>query len=203
MIAPMSEQALELERVENELLARWPESRIEWKPGRMTALMDLMGDPQLAYPCVHIAGTNGKTSTSRMIDALLRALDLRTGRFTSPHLESITERIALDGEPISAARFVETYDETAGFLDLADSKADIRLSFFEAVTAMAFAAFADAPVDVAVVEPDPDRAVDHGHGCRHGAAVADALLRLPGGVRADLRWQAVGDHRRLERDHRL
>jgi len=152
MIAPMSEQALELERVENELLARWPESRIEWKPGRMTALMDLMGDPHLAYPSVHIAGTNGKTSTSRMIDALLRSLDLRTGRFTSPHLESITERIAIDGEPISAALFVQTYDELAHFLELADSKGDIRLSFFEAVTAMAFAAFADAPVDVAVVE---------------------------------------------------
>ncbi|HEY5231245.1 MAG TPA: dihydrofolate synthase, partial [Galbitalea sp.] len=104
----MSEQALELERVESELLARWPESRIEWKPGRMTALMDLMGDPHLAYPSVHIAGTNGKTSTSRMIDALLRSLDLRTGRFTSPHLESITERIAIDGEAISPALFVQT-----------------------------------------------------------------------------------------------
>ena len=100
----MTESALELDRVEKELLGRWPESRIEWKLERMTALMHVLGDPHLAYPVVHVAGTNGKTSTSRMIDALLRSLDLRTGRFTSPHLESILERICIDGEPLAAAR---------------------------------------------------------------------------------------------------
>jgi dihydrofolate synthase/folylpolyglutamate synthase len=148
----MTEFAPELGRVEKELLDRWPESRIEWKLERMTALMHAMGDPHLAYPAVHIAGTNGKTSTARMIDALLRVLDLRTGRYTSPHLESITERICVDGEALSPQRFVETYDEVAPFLDLVDGSSDIRLSFFEAVTGMAFAAFADTPVDVAVVE---------------------------------------------------
>jgi dihydrofolate synthase/folylpolyglutamate synthase len=148
----MSEFAPELARVEKQLLNRWPESRIEWKLERMAALTDAMGDPHLAYPVVHVAGTNGKTSTARMIDALLRALDLRTGRYTSPHLESITERICIDGEPLTAQQFVETYDEVAPFLDLVDGSSDIRLSFFEAVTGMAFAAFADAPVDVAVVE---------------------------------------------------
>src|SRR5450755_2225647 len=152
MVAPMSEQAHELGRVEKELLGRWPESRIEWKLERMTALMDVLGDPHLAYPVVHVAGTNGKTSTSRMIDALLRSLDLRTGRYTSPHLESILERICIDGEPLAPARFVETYDEIAPFFDLIDAGNETRLSFFEAMTGMAFAAFADTPVDVAVVE---------------------------------------------------
>jgi dihydrofolate synthase/folylpolyglutamate synthase len=142
----------ELARVEKELLGRWPESRIEWKLERMAALMELLGDPQLAYPSIHIAGTNGKTSTARMTEGLLRTLGLRTGRNTSPHLQSITERIALDGEPLSDAAFVAAYDELAPYLDLVDSRADTRLSFFEAVTAMAFAVFADTPVDVAVVE---------------------------------------------------
>lgn len=141
-----------LRRVEKELLARWPESRIEWKLERMAALMHALGDPQVAYQVVHVAGTNGKTSTARMVDALLRALDLRTGRYTSPHLESITERISLDGEPISAEMFVRTYDEIVPFFDIVDTQFDVRLSFFEAVTGMAFAAFAEAPVDVAVVE---------------------------------------------------
>ncbi|HET9188107.1 MAG TPA: folylpolyglutamate synthase/dihydrofolate synthase family protein, partial [Acidothermaceae bacterium] len=141
-----------LARVEKELLARWPESRIEWKLERMTALMHALGDPHLAYPVVHVGGTNGKTSTARMVDALLRALDLRTGRYTSPHLESITERISLDGEPISAEVFVDQYEQLAPFLDIVDAQSDIRLSFFEAMTGLGFAVFADAPVDVAVVE---------------------------------------------------
>jgi dihydrofolate synthase/folylpolyglutamate synthase len=137
-----------LARVEKELLARWPESRIEWKLERMTALMHALGDPHLAYPVVHIAGTNGKTSTARMSDALLRALDLRTGRYTSPHLESITERICLDGAPISAEAFVDNYDQVAPFFDIVDAQSDVRLSFFEAMTGLGFAVFADAPVDL-------------------------------------------------------
>ena len=118
----------------------------------MAALMHALGDPHLAYPVIHVAGTNGKTSTARMADALLRALGLRTGRNTSPHLESITERISIDGEPVSAQLFAQTYDQIAPFLDIVDAQSDVRLSFFEVVTGMAFAAFADAPVDVAVVE---------------------------------------------------
>ena len=148
----MTQSATDLDRVEKELLARWPETRIEWKLERMNALMHALGDPQLAYQVVHLAGTNGKTSTARMVDALLRALDLRTGRYTSPHLEAITERISVDGEPMSAERFVEVYDEISSFFELVDAGSDVRLSFFEAITGMAFAAFADVPVDVAVVE---------------------------------------------------
>ncbi len=141
-----------LARVEKELVGRWPESRIEWKLERMAALMELLGDPQLAYPVIHIAGTNGKTSTARMAEELLRTLGLRTGRNTSPHLESITERIVLDGEPLSDAAFIAAYDELVPYLDLVDSRSEIRLSFFEAITGLAFAVFADAPIDVAVIE---------------------------------------------------
>ena len=142
----------DLARVEKELLARWPESRIEWKLERMAALMDLLGDPQLAYPVIHIAGTNGKTSTARMADALLRALDLRTGRYISPHLESIVERISIDGESISPDHFAAAYDHIAPYLELVDAGGEVPLSFFEAMTGMAFTVFADTPVDVAVVE---------------------------------------------------
>ena len=150
--SPPPDLGAEFGRVEKELLDRWPESRIEWKLERMTALLHALGDPQLAYPSVHIAGTNGKTSTARMTDALLRALDLRTGRYTSPHLESMTERICVDGAPITIAQFIETYDDIAPVFDLIDAANEVRLSFFEAMTGLAFAVFADAPVDVAVVE---------------------------------------------------
>src|SRR5215213_4444255 len=92
--------------VEAALLARWPESRLEPSLDRIAALVELLGDPQRSYEVVHLTGTNGKTSTSRMIDALVRARGLRTGRFTSPHVESMTERISLDGAPLSEEAFV-------------------------------------------------------------------------------------------------
>ncbi|MCU0266137.1 MAG: bifunctional folylpolyglutamate synthase/dihydrofolate synthase, partial [Actinomycetia bacterium] len=114
--------------------------------------LHLLGDPQAALPVVLVAGTNGKTSTARMVDALLRAFGLRVGRYTSPHLESVTERIALDGVPVDAERFVASYAEVAPYLDVVDARHDHPLSFFEVLTAMAYATFADAPVDVAVVE---------------------------------------------------
>ncbi|MFC0553416.1 bifunctional folylpolyglutamate synthase/dihydrofolate synthase [Planotetraspora thailandica] len=118
---------------------------------RIRALMELLGDPQKAYPIIHIAGTNGKTSTARMTESLLRARNLRVGRYTSPHLATIRERISVDGEPLSEERFTEVYEDIAPYLELIDAKAG-RISFFETLTAMAFAAFADAPVDVAVIE---------------------------------------------------
>ena len=118
--------------------------------------MSVLGDPQHAYPVVHVAGTNGKTSVTRMVDALLRALHQRTGRNSSPHLQSVTERIALDGEPVTARTFVDTYRELQPYLELVDQRSEEaggpRMSYFEVLTAMAFAAFADAPVEVAVVE---------------------------------------------------
>jgi dihydrofolate synthase / folylpolyglutamate synthase len=137
---------------EQEILARRPEHAIEPSLDRIAALTGLLGDPQRAYPVIHITGTNGKTSTARMIETLLRTRGLRTGLFTSPHLSSMRERIMVDGEMLSPERFADAYDELVPYLDLVDSGQPARLSFFEVLTAMAFAVFADAPVDVAVVE---------------------------------------------------
>ncbi|MGY1642023.1 bifunctional folylpolyglutamate synthase/dihydrofolate synthase [Geodermatophilus sp. SYSU D00703] len=142
----------DLARVEKELLARWPESRLEPSLGRISALLDLLGAPQRAYPVVQVAGTNGKTTTARMVDELLRGFGLRVGRFTSPHLQSVRERVVLDGEPVSAERFVETYDDIAPYVQMVDTAGEHPMSFFEVMVGMAYALFADAPVDVAVIE---------------------------------------------------
>jgi len=140
-------------RVQAALLARWPEDKLEPSLHRMSALVDLLGDPQRAYPVIHVAGTNGKSSTARMIESVLRAFGLRTGLVTSPHLVDVRERILIDGEPVSVERFVEVYDDIEPYLSLVDARfPDTPLSYFEVLTAMAFAAFADAPVNVAVIE---------------------------------------------------
>ncbi len=141
-----------LREAEQEILARRPEHSIEPSLDRIAALTALLGDPQRAYPVVHITGTNGKTSTARMIETLLRTRGLRTGLFTSPHLSSIRERISVDGEPLSAERFADAYAEVQPYLALVDESQPAALSFFEVLTAMAFSVFADAPVDVAVIE---------------------------------------------------
>ncbi|MFI9582084.1 bifunctional folylpolyglutamate synthase/dihydrofolate synthase [Streptomyces sp. NPDC052236] len=141
-----------LRAVEQELAGRWGETKLEPSVTRIAALVDVLGEPQRAYPSIHITGTNGKTSTARMIEALLSAFDLRTGRYTSPHVQSITERISLDGSPIDAERFIETYNDIKPYVEMVDAAQEFRLSFFEVLTGMAFAAFADAPVDAAVVE---------------------------------------------------
>ncbi|XVS65809.1 bifunctional tetrahydrofolate synthase/dihydrofolate synthase [Actinosynnema sp. CA-299493] len=142
----------ELRQVESELDTRWPETKIEPSLDRIRALADVLGDPQGTYPVVHVGGTNGKTSTSRMIDALFTRIGLRTGRYTSPHLQLATERISVDGAPISPERYVEVYRDIEPYVSLVDSRGDVPMSKFEVLTGMAFAAFADAPVDVAVVE---------------------------------------------------
>ncbi|MFD4789307.1 bifunctional folylpolyglutamate synthase/dihydrofolate synthase [Streptomyces sp. NPDC058459] len=141
-----------LREVETELATRWGETKLEPSVTRIAALMDVLGDPQRTYPSIHITGTNGKTSTARMIEALLGAFELRTGRYTSPHVQSVTERISLDGAPVSAERFIETYEDIKPYIGMVDTAQEHRLSFFEVLTGMAYAAFADAPVDVAVVE---------------------------------------------------
>jgi len=140
-----------LARVEKGLEARFP-TRMVPDLDRITDLLDLLGSPQRAYPSIHLTGTNGKTTTARMIDALLREFGIRTGRYTSPHLQSVTERITLDGDPLDAERFAAVYDEVAPFAEIVDGRHPDRVTFFELLTAMAFAAFADAPVEVAVVE---------------------------------------------------
>jgi len=137
-----------------ELTARWPEHRIGPGLARIRALTELLGDPQHSAPVIQVAGTNGKGSTAAMIDALLRARGLRTGRFASPHVSDVTERICLDGEPISRERFAEVWADIKPYVDMVDAQAidGIAMTFFEVITGMAFAAFADAPVDVMVIE---------------------------------------------------
>ncbi|NJC71657.1 bifunctional folylpolyglutamate synthase/dihydrofolate synthase [Planosporangium thailandense] len=127
-------------------------SRMVFELGRIEGLLEMLGDPQKAYPSIHVTGTNGKTSTARMIDALLRAHGLRTGRYTSPHLTTVRERITIEAQPIGEERFVDVYDEVAPVAKLLDERAGESLTYFDMTTAMAFAAFADAPVDVAVIE---------------------------------------------------
>ncbi|WP_421845030.1 bifunctional tetrahydrofolate synthase/dihydrofolate synthase [Mycobacterium sp.] len=155
-VTPAPDEIAALLQVEHLLDQRWPETRIEPSLTRISALVDLLGSPQLSYPSIHIAGTNGKTSVARMVDALLTALHRRTGRTTSPHLQSVVERISIDGKPISPALYVATYREIEPFVEMIDRQSQDAggpaMSKFEVLTAMAFAAFADAPVDVAVVE---------------------------------------------------
>ncbi|WP_435796528.1 bifunctional tetrahydrofolate synthase/dihydrofolate synthase [Kitasatospora indigofera] len=147
-----AEPADTLRDVEQELAKRWPENKLEPSLDRIEALMDILGQPQRAFPSIHITGTNGKTSTARMVEQLLNAFELRTGRYTSPHVESVTERISLDGSPISVERFVETYRDIEPYVRMVDEGQPVAMSFFEVLTGMAYAAFADTPVDVAVVE---------------------------------------------------
>lgn len=146
----------ELSRVYRELLDRAPENKMEPRMDPMFRAMEILGEPQKACPVIHITGTNGKTSTARMIESLLRAHDLRTGRYSSPHLVSVTERISVDGEPVSEETFVRVWDEISPFLEIVDAELDergeTRLTYFEAVTILAFAIFAEVPVDVVVLE---------------------------------------------------
>jgi dihydrofolate synthase / folylpolyglutamate synthase len=141
-----------LGEIQRAVFARRPEHSIDPSLDRIRALVTLLGDPQRAYPVIHITGTNGKTSTARMTETLLRGRGLRTGLFTSPHLSSMRERICVDGVPISAERFIEAYDEILPYLELVDASQPTPLSFFEVFVGIAFSVFADAPVDVAVIE---------------------------------------------------
>jgi dihydrofolate synthase/folylpolyglutamate synthase len=145
-----------MREIEQSILMRAPEHDLEPSLDRVAAVMDLLGDPQHAFPVIHVTGTNGKTSTTRMIERMLREMGLSTGRFTSPHLHDIRERIALNGDPIDAERFIASYQDVVPFIEMVDAKSaadgDPQMTYFEVLVAVAFAAFADAPVDVAVVE---------------------------------------------------
>jgi dihydrofolate synthase / folylpolyglutamate synthase len=167
-----------LREVEREIASRRPENQISPTLDRIAMLTGLLGDPQRAYPVIHLTGTNGKTSMARMTDILLRERGLRTGRYTSPHLISMRERITIDGQPISAERFVELYDEITPYVDLVDGQQPQQLSSFEILTGMAFAAFADAPVDVAVIEVGVGGAWD-------ATNVADGAVAVVGPIALD------------------
>lgn len=138
------------------LLTRQGEQWVQPRVERTRRVLELLDDPQRTYRVVHVTGTNGKTSTSRMIESLLRAMGLRTGLFTSPHLVRFTERIAIDGEPIDDDAVVSAWEEIVPFVDMVDAElaaeGDAPLTFFELLTVLAFVAFSDAPVDVAVIE---------------------------------------------------
>jgi len=139
-----------------QILSRNPEHDFEPTLDRVREACDLLGNPQRAFKVIHLTGTNGKTSTARMAESLVRSLGLRTGLFTSPHLTSVRERIQIDGEPISAEAFVELWADVSPILALVDEhsagRGGPRMSFFEVLTVLAFAAFADAPIDVCVLE---------------------------------------------------
>ncbi|MQA14253.1 MAG: dihydrofolate synthase [Pseudonocardiaceae bacterium] len=178
MVAIDAEQFAQLQAVEAELDKRQPETVIDPSLVRIAALTDLLGSPQASYPVLGVAGTNGKTSTARMLDALLTRFGLRVGRYTSPHLQRVTERISIDSEPISPASYVDAYTDITPYVSLVDEGGDIPMSKFEVLTGMAFAAFADAPVEAAVLEV--------GLGGRWDATnIADAQVALVGPVSVD------------------
>ncbi|MDC5695840.1 bifunctional folylpolyglutamate synthase/dihydrofolate synthase [Intrasporangium calvum] len=150
------EEMKRMREIEEAILARAPENDIGPSLERIAAVMELAGDPQRSYPVIHLTGTNGKTSTSRMIDTILQETGLSTGRFTSPHLHDLRERITLSGKPIPRDKFIAAYEDVAPLVEIVDDRSlasgGRRMNFFEVLVAIAFAAFADAPVDVAVIE---------------------------------------------------
>lgn len=154
--AAEAEALRQVDEIYQQIIARAPEHQVQPSLERIQTALSYMGDPQQAYPTIHIAGTNGKTSTSRMCEALCRAWGMHTGLFTSPHLVDVRERICLDGQPIAAEKFIEAWEENRAIIDLVDQasleKGGPKMSFFEVFTALAFAAFADAPVDMGVIE---------------------------------------------------
>ncbi len=145
-----------VESVYAELLGRAPENKMEPRLAPLYRAMDVLGEPNKAYPIIHVTGTNGKTSTSRMIESVLRAQGLSTGRYTSPHLSKVTERISIDGHPVSDETFVRIWDEIRPYLQIVDAELEAegqpRLTYFECLTILGFAIFADQPVNVAIIE---------------------------------------------------
>jgi len=186
----------ELAAAEAELDLRWPETKIDPSLDRIRKLMDYLGNPEKSAPIIHVAGTNGKTSTVRMIESLVRALGRRTGRTTSPHLQLATERIAIDGQPLHPRDYVRIWNEIKPYVELVDAESEAeggpKMSKFEVLTGMAYAAFADAPVDVGVVEvgmggtwdatnvADADVAVITPIGMDHTDYLGDTLREIAG-----------------------
>jgi dihydrofolate synthase/folylpolyglutamate synthase len=138
------------------LLLRIPENKIRPRLEPTRRAVELLGDPQRSYRVIHVTGTNGKTSTTRFIERILREHGLRTGRFTSPHLVRLNERMALDGEPVSDEQLINVYSDIEPILEFVDQElagaGENPLTFFEALAVLGFAVFADAPVDVLVLE---------------------------------------------------
>jgi dihydrofolate synthase / folylpolyglutamate synthase len=156
--------------------------------------VEYLGNPQQMYSIVHITGTNGKTSTARMIEALCRAHGLRTGLMTSPHLRFVNERIVIDGKPIGDEQFVDNWRDVEPYIQLVDSElvaaGEMPLTYFETLTVLTLAAFADAPVDVAILEvgmggewdstnvADADVAVFTPIGIDHAEFLGDTVAKI-------------------------
>lgn len=142
--------------IEAEILGRTPENNPEPSLDRVAECMSLLGDPQHNFPMIHLTGTNGKTTTTRIIERVLREMGLSTGRFTSPHLHDMRERISLNGNPIEPERLIDVYDDVLPFIEMVDQRSQAeggpRMTYFEVMVVLAYAAFSDAPVDVAIVE---------------------------------------------------
>ena len=185
----------EYEEVNAALLARGF-TRMDFDIQKIRDLMDVLGSPQRAYPSIHLTGTNGKTSTARMIDSLLRAHGLHTGRYTSPHLETVRERISLDGEPISEEQLVAVYHEIQPVAELIDARNSEPLTYFDMTTAMAYATFADAPVDIAVVEVGLGGAEDATNVIEAGISVITPIgldhTEWLGDTISDIAWAKAG-----------
>ena len=134
-----------------ELEARQPEHMPKPDLDRMRALAALLDDPQLTYPTIHVTGTNGKTTTARVIATIACAHGLTTGLFTSPHLSSVIERFEVCGDPIDQETFGEEYEHLAPYLRSVDEQVG-PLTYFETLAALGFLVFADAPVQLGVLE---------------------------------------------------
>ncbi|WP_237209160.1 bifunctional folylpolyglutamate synthase/dihydrofolate synthase [Rothia nasimurium] len=151
-----ADDALGVASVYADLLARAPEHKMAPRLDAMTRAVEILGEPNKAAPVIHITGTNGKTSTARMIERLLMAHDIRVGRYTSPHISKVTERISIDGAPVADSTFVRIWGEIQPYLQIVDAELEAagapRITYFEALTILAFAIFADEPVDVMVLE---------------------------------------------------
>lgn len=152
----MTDFRAEADEIFASLIARIGEANPQPRLDATRLAVDYLGNPQQMYSVVTLTGTNGKTSTARMIESLLRAHGLRVGLMTSPHLRRVNERIIIDGEPISDERFVQNWRDVEFQIGLADAELVKQgkepLTYFEALTVLALAAFADAPVDIAVLE---------------------------------------------------
>lgn len=138
--------------IERELTARWPESRPSPTLARIQALVGRLGNPQRRVPAIHVAGTNGKTTTARIADELLRATGRRVGRYTSPHMESVWDRIVIDARPVSPDSVIAAYDTVLPIADELDRRSPVPLTFFELMTAIAYVVFARAGLDATVIE---------------------------------------------------
>ncbi len=163
---------------------------------RIRVLLAKLGDPQLRFPSIHITGTNGKTSVARMVSSILEVTGKRVGRYTSPHMQSVTERVCVDGRPISERDFAATLEKVIPLVEETDRETGDPLSYFEITTAMAFLYFTQRKVDVGVIEVglggrwDATNLVDSRLQVITGVAL-DHVAEL-GGTLEKIAWEKAG-----------